>query len=132
MDFKTGEIIKTTAINNRLVYHTGILVVKDGQLLIAHNTPSRKNTAGGNVILEPFSDFLANRRILHRIPTDLTESHILAAIDEVKSIPFHVIHFNCEAFIHFVRTGKKAGSNFKYINNIFSSSRILALKIRLR
>ena len=130
MEFNTGEIIKATAINNRLVYHVGITLVNDGQLLIAHNTPSRKNDFGGNVILEPFNDFLTGRKILHRNPTGLTVSQILARVDEVKNIPFDVRYFNCEAFIYYVRTGKKTGSNFNYIKNIFTSSRILSLRIQ--
>lgn len=114
MKFVTGDIIKSTIVNNGLAFHTGIILVEDEKILIAHNTPMCKNSSGGNVIVETLDDFLADgREIVRRVPTNLSYEHIIASIESVKNVPFHIVDFNCDDFIFYVRTGKKRKSQLR-------------------
>jgi hypothetical protein len=120
----TGTIIRSTAADMPHVTHTGLVLAKDDKVLIAHNTPMRKNAHGGNILVEPLEDFLATgRTITGYSTTKLTYERIMAAVAELKSTPFHPLNFNCNDFIKYVQTGRKPLTLLQTLNSMLLQSK---------
>ncbi len=63
LQFKTGDIIKAKVTSMPNIIHSGIVVVSEGKVMIAHNTPSRKNSSGGNIVAEQSFDAWGRRTV---------------------------------------------------------------------
>lgn len=86
-----------------LCIHYGFLV---GNMVI-HNTPSKENAYGGNIIIEPYSDFEKDREIFSIEDVNIPEQQILDYYERNKSKKFNAITFNCQQFVNDVLSGKK-------------------------
>lgn len=133
MDFATGDIITATISGNPYYRHKGIILIEKGKVMVAHNTPARKNNAGGNVLVEPLDDFLAaGRSIVSRNPSGITQEQIIKAVEAIRKARFHFLDFNCRDFIFFVRTGKRRKSKKRLLKTFFRSVSVSAGKPRAK
>lgn len=124
MELTTGTIIRATAVDQPRIIHTGIILVKNGVTMVAHNTPMRKNANGGNILVEPLESFLATgRTITGSSSTKLTYERIIAAVEELKGTAFHPLNFNCNDFITYVRTGRKPRTIFQTLGAVLTISK---------
>jgi len=111
MQFKTGDIVKARVLSMPNIIHSGIVLMRDDTILVAHNTPSKKNPAGGNTVIETMNAFLdAGREIIRVRETQLNYEQIMNAFHEIKHVPFNLLEFNCDDFVYYVRTGKRRSS----------------------
>jgi hypothetical protein len=98
---KNGTVLFTTT-NVPMVVHVGVCIVLNGSVYVLHNTPTKKNNFGGNVIIDPLQEFLQNRYILNRIETFLTADYIVHKCANVYRRKWDAKLFNCEDFINYV------------------------------
>lgn len=99
---KTGDILTATAAQpaTGFINHKGIYFEKNGIGYVAHNTPTKKNEFGGNVVIEPADDFFSNGRVLiNTQPSKTTVERIEAVAYSFKKKPFNAFSFNCEHFV---------------------------------
>ena len=98
---QTGDLIKSTASRNPLLFHRGIVVVEEnGRVCIAHNTPMYRNCYGGNVIVETLESFLSDgRKILLVENSPLQYEDVYCWNDKVKAQKFDTMIFNCEHYV---------------------------------
>jgi hypothetical protein len=109
-----GTII-TTTVNVPGVKHLGISILINNEIYIVHNSPGSKNIFGGNVIVEPYSNFLIGRKIKSFQNTYLTTDHIINKTFDVSSIKFDSVTFNCEHFIQYVSNGLIEANQASYV-----------------
>jgi len=100
-----GTII-TTSVNIPGVQHLGITIILNGTLHVIHNTPTRKNIFGGNIVVEPLNEFLIGRKITNQVHTYITTNFIVQRAFDVSAIKFDAYSFNCEHFIEYVTSFK--------------------------
>ena len=107
----TGTIIKTE-LNDvfRGTRHFGIVIIEDGKKYVIHNTPYKTNAYGGSLIIEEFSQFKKDQRILETEKTAIAKDLILKTYEKHKRKKFNFLTFNCEGFINKIRYGD-SGSN---------------------
>lgn len=97
----TGDILTSTAANNPLLVHKGILIVDETDIYIAHNTPMHRNNFGGNVVVDRLDDFIADKREIISIePTGIDYEKIVATIEETAHRKFTSLDWNCEHFVY--------------------------------
>ena len=106
MNYKTGDILKGSINKYPFIYHYGVLLVKDGQVTVIHNSPNEKNEHGGNVLRNDLQKWLKTRKIAHVQRANISEGLILKTADKYKSRPFNLFSFNCEHFIFEIRDGR--------------------------
>ncbi len=106
MRYKTGDIIKGSINKYPFIYHYGIVLIKDDQVMILHNTPNAKNKLGGNVQFDELPDWLKTRKIANVQRTGISEERIIKYAEKYKARPFNLISFNCEHFIFEIRDGR--------------------------
>ncbi len=106
MNYKTGDILKASINKIPLVYHYGIILEKNGEIKIIHNSPNEKNNYEGNILVNSLQEFVETRKIVNVQRTNITREKIIMAIDKYKSLPFGLFTFNCEHFIFEIRDGR--------------------------
>ena len=102
----TGTIVKTE-LNDvfRHTRHFGIVIIEDGKKFVIHNTPYKTNAYGGSLIIEEFSQFKKDQRILETEKTAIAKDLILKTYEKHKRKKFNFLTFNCEGFINKIRYG---------------------------
>ena len=106
--FQTGDIIKSTASRNPFLFHRGVVIIEGGDVLIAHNTPMKRNSFGGNVVVDTLEQFLDDgRKILEVAPSCLERHEIDFGLEQMKYMRFDSFNFNCEHFVHYLATCRK-------------------------
>jgi len=104
---KTGDIITADIFNMPyFVTHRAIVVNDFNQIYFYHNTPTKRNKFGGNVICENYADFLNGRKIVKIEATNITKSDILQSAIECKNKKFNLLGFNCYDFINYIKNKK--------------------------
>jgi len=111
--YQTGDIIKASINKIPFIYHYGIILVKDGQEAIIHNSPNEKNNYGGNILVYDLQEFFKSRKIVHVQRTNISKIRILKIVDKYKSMPFSLLAFNCEHFIFEIRDGRPHSPQIK-------------------
>lgn len=96
--------------------------------MVIHNTPSKTNIHGGNIIIEPFDDFKSDRKILSIKDIDTPSGRIFDYYEANKGRKFNSITFNCEQFVNDVMNGKKGLSVLTKIALIVSALVVLSRK----
>lgn len=106
--FREGDILITNCINYPLILcnHFGIVVVVDGKYCIFNNTPSRVNKFGGNIVCQPISDFLNNRKVIRTIHTNITTSQVERYVKQNPSRKWS-LGYNCNTFIKEIQNAYK-------------------------
>lgn len=101
MDIKPGNILIVTT-NLPFVKHIGICVTLNNELYVLHNTPSKFNVYGGNVIFEPLTEFMNQRKILKIIECYISNEFIVSNSMMYKFHKWDAKFFNCENFINYI------------------------------
>lgn len=114
MKFKNGTILIGQIDSFPLLYHKGITL--DGA--VCHNTPSKKNNMGGNVVCEPLDTYTKERTIVGAVPTDAKDAQIVEATLEASKKPFNVLTNNCEHFVTKVAYGKKKSPQVVFVAGV--------------
>lgn len=96
----TGDIITASIPLLPGIYHQGIIVDTGDQKLVYHNTPTARNDAGGNMIVEPLESWIRSRRIVDVQPTGLNADQIRSRSMQFQDKPFNLFTWNCEHFIN--------------------------------
>ena len=107
----SGQEITTTAANLPFITHKGIILNKNGNTFIIHNTLKK------NVNIEHIESFTSARKVLSIIDTPLvglTLNELLEKYHNLKHKSFRLITYNCE---HFVKEMQNAPIKSKSIEN---------------
>lgn len=99
MNLRPGDVLIVTT-NISFVKHVGVCVLIHESVYVLHNSPSKINKFGGNVVLEQIDVFMQDRNVLEIIQTSCTSKYLLE-----KSLPYiynrwDAKNFNCENFIN--------------------------------
>lgn len=105
MNIQGNNILITNCINLPLCFHVGITCLYNGEMCVFHNTPSKTNGYGGNVICEPLYKFLSNRKINSIYQTNILTEKIVKNFSEVKNKKWDALNFNCESYINQLMNG---------------------------
>jgi hypothetical protein len=100
---KTGDLVKTKAEDYPLIYHYGIIDIKDEDLVILHNHPDKINSKGGTIVREPFEKWIKGKDIVSVEPTNLKTDDIDELYEKLKVYKYDFINFNCEHFVNFAK-----------------------------
>ena len=76
MKFKTGDIVKASINGVPFVYHYGVIVILSDGVKVVHNSPSRKNEHGGNILVDSLEKWKLSRKIINIQKTRITEDKI--------------------------------------------------------
>lgn len=120
---ETGDLIKLKAEVLPILYHYGIVEKQDGVIYIYHLQPDKININGGNLICEPFEQYIKGRDIISVSKTDLNSNDLKLMYEQLKNYKYDFIGFNCEHFVNFA-TEKKFISN-----QVFRWTSIIAIGI---
>ena len=100
---KTGDIITADVFDLPFfIKHRAIIIKEDDNIYFCHNTPSKKNKFGGNVVCENYADFLKSRKIIKIKNTNITKLEIKKYALECKNKKFNLITFNCVDFVNYI------------------------------
>jgi len=110
---ETGDLVKVKADILPIIYHYGIVEKQGDKLFIYHNQPDKINSKGGNLICEPFENFIAGKDILEVKKTQLDSTDLHKMYQALSGLKYHFVGFNCEHYINFV-TDRKPISNQVY------------------
>lgn len=102
-----GDIIYTTCTNIPLCYHVGIVLFKNGCPYVWNNTPSASNSFGGNVVAQPFAEFMKGRKLLKTEAANITEQDVVSISDRYKAERWNAFRFNCEDYVNEIKTGNR-------------------------
>lgn len=105
---KTGDIIKVKSDFLPIIFHYGIVLCENNEMYILHNDPDKFNRHGGSIVKEKLSDWIKGKDVVEVHNTNVTEKDILQVAEQMKKMPYHLIHFNCEHFVY-----KIVNKNFK-------------------
>jgi hypothetical protein len=109
---KTGDIVTADILNIPFVIHRAIVMTNEfNEPIFYHNTPTKKNKFGGNIICENYIDFLKGRKIIKIESTNIKKSDILKAVSECKNRKFNLLGFNCYDFINYIKNKKLQNKN---------------------
>ena len=101
------QLIKAKCNNNYpLCVHYAFLVNNR----VIHNTPSKVNPFGGNIIVESFNTFKKEREIFSIEPLNVSAEKILSYYEKNKDKKFNYLTYNCEQFINDAINGNKSTS----------------------
>lgn len=100
MNIYGNNIVITNCTNLPLCFHVGITCLYNGEMCVFHNTPSKTNGYGGNVICEPLYKFLSDRKINAIYPTNIPTEKILQNFNQIKNKKYNALNFNCESYIN--------------------------------
>lgn len=120
---ETGNLLKTKAETNALIFHYGIVEKDIDGLFIIHNHPDKFNSKGGNTVREPLEKWIKNRHIVSVEQTNLKLEDIEKIYEELEKYKYDFINFNCEHFVNFA-TEKKLVSN-----QVFKWGSIIAIGV---
>jgi len=82
------------------VYHWGILIIKNNERYVLHNSPfNQKNKFGGSIKKESFENFLKEYKPIFLNKTNLTEKEALKETTKLLNKPFNTITFNCNTYV---------------------------------
>lgn len=110
---ETGDLVKVKAEILPIIYHYGIIEKQGDKLFIYHNQPDKINPKGGNLICEPFENFIKGKDILEVKKTKLDSTDLHKMYEALSGFKYHFVGFNCEHYINFV-TDRKPISNQVY------------------
>lgn len=96
---KTGDVIYTSCVGMPFCYHLGIVVEKNGQKKIFHNSPYIKNRHGGSVCSESYEDFIKEREVVKVFRTNTSAERVLEVSKKTKTEVWDTFFFNCEDYI---------------------------------
>jgi len=97
---KTGDIVKVKSDFLPIVFHYGIVLCEADQTFILHNDPDKFNRHGGSIVKEELSKWIKGKDIVEVHQTNVSKEQIEQVANQMKKMPYHLIHFNCEHFIH--------------------------------
>ena len=106
---KTGDIIKVKSDFLPIVFHYGIVLCEGDQMYILHNDPDNFNRHGGSIVKEELTKWIKGKDIVEVHTTNVSKEQIEQVANQMKKMPYHLIHFNCEHFIH-----KIVNKNFNF------------------
>ena len=96
----TGDVIYTSCVGMPFCYHLGIVVVgKNGEKKIFHNSPYIKNKYGGSVCAESYENFMKEREVVKVFRTHVNEERVYEVSAKVKHEVWDTFFFNCEDYI---------------------------------
>jgi len=101
--YKSGDLITARVKALPLLFHRGLVVKDKEEVYVWHNTPMYKNEFGGSVIKETLSEWLKSREIHKCENTNLDNNKIESMSLEMKEKPFHILDFNCEHYVYFIK-----------------------------
>lgn len=122
---QTGDMVKTKSIYP-FIYHYGIVLREEGGLFVYHNDPDQKNHAGGNIIREPFDEWIQDREIVDVTKTKIDAETIEKGVRELKQMRYDLLSFNCE---HFITRFKDARPNSGQVVDWAFSAAIITFAI---
>lgn len=109
-EWKTGDIITVRAAppTSGILFHQGIILVENDKVYVVHNTPMQTNKYGGNIVKETLEEFTtgAKREFKKVERSTITKERLYDVIKETKTEDFNYLHFNCEQFVHYTKTGE--------------------------
>jgi hypothetical protein len=99
MEYQTGDII-IAKVHGKPYNHLAIIVIRNNETVIYHNTPSNINEYGGSIIKDTVENFCKTRTIIKVIHNNLTADYIENKVMLLKMEKFNLFHFNCEHFVY--------------------------------
>lgn len=92
-------IVETYGRKVKYVYHWAVLVVKDNEKYIYHNSSyNQLNDKGGSVKKESWESFLTKYKPIKFIKTNLTEQQVIERTEPLLNKPYQKIFFNCNTY----------------------------------
>lgn len=92
---QSGDLIKARVKIFPLLFHYGIVTIRNGSIFIMHNTPGR------GTVIDSLDDFLLSRELIYSESTwlnSITEEELQNRFDNCAG-DFNLISYNCEHFI---------------------------------
>ena len=103
---KTGDMVKVIAETLPILYHYGIIEKQGDDLYIYHNQTSKVNTNGGNLVCEPFENYIKGKDIISVTDSKLNSEDLKKMYDALKKLKYDFINYNCEHFVNFASDKK--------------------------
>lgn len=107
MNVFEGDIVFTTCPGIPLCHHVGIVVFEAGQPMVYHNSPSRKNRFGGNVLADRWETFMAGRELLRVERSCECSDYVREYSYANRHRSWNALHYNCEDFVNAIKTGEE-------------------------
>lgn len=106
MEFVTGDIIYVQSDDiTRLIDHTGIVVLINGEKYIYHSTPDRFNAYGGSICSDKLMDWIARRNIKRVVNSGISTNQILSVSYNLRRERYNFLTFNCEHYTTYIVEG---------------------------
>jgi hypothetical protein len=105
MHYHTGDILKVNSKRFPYIYHYGIVLVKNGNLLFIHNSPGAKNDSGGSLLVQNLNSWTTKNKVLSVQKTNTSKEKIIEAMTRNKSRKFNFFTFNSEHFVTEIKDG---------------------------
>ena len=102
---KVPYLLTTDCINIPIANHYGVLFNENGIDYVLHNTPSKKNNANGNVIIETYPEFIKGRTLLSKNFLDISIPQIKEYAYKNMGKKWDSIDYNCETLKNEIITG---------------------------
>ena len=101
MELSNGiYIVKTYGRKVRYIYHWAVLVVKDNEKYVYHNSFHNPiNPWGGSIAKESWDSFTKKYEPIDFIRTDLTENEVLERTNPLLHKMYQRIFFNCNDYV---------------------------------
>ena len=103
-------LLITDSLNIPIANHYGIMFNENGIDYVLHNTPSKKNNANGNVIIETYPEFIKGRTLL-------SKNFLYISIPQIKEYAYKnmgkkwdSINYNCETLKNEIITGNSGST----------------------
>jgi hypothetical protein len=99
--YKEGDILVTNCHDYPLLVckHYGIVAIVDHKLCVFNNTPSKTNRFGGNIVCQPINEFLADRKVIKVVPSNITTEDIEKYCLPRKKLRWTTF-YNCVKFMN--------------------------------
>lgn len=115
MEYKTGQMLVSTAHSSPMVKHYAFVYADDcGRVSVLHNTPDLHNEHGGSVVFEDIDSFFGARTLLSVVETNLNHTDLYHAYEINKTRLYNVLHFNCEHFAFSVLGKEEKSPQIKF------------------
>lgn len=96
---KTGDIIKVKSNFLPIIYHYGIVCIKNNESIVYHNDPDKLNLRGGNIIREQTSTWIKDKEVVEVISTNHTCESIEKEVKNNIHKKYDFFNYNCEHFV---------------------------------
>lgn len=101
ISLQPGDVVYMTCTDILICYHIGIVVRDNGELCMYHNTPSKKNQYGGNIVCQPLDSVLKERKVLNVVKCALDCPDFIKQYSwDNRFRKWDTFKYNCEDYVN--------------------------------